>query len=484
MRGKSIASFGIGVVLSVACSVDRRDGHAAGGTAGQAGAAGAKSGGTNGGGHGGAAGSGGRAGGGFEGGSAGVGEGGETGGTTPTEGGRGPGSGGVGPGGAGGAPDGNGGNPPAAGGNAGTGAGGAPRGGGANGGTSSGGAAMGGNTSAGPYVTQIAVGDIHVCALIGDGRVFCWGGGQQGQHGDGSMTDSPTPVAVSGITNAVQISAGNSTTCALLADGTTKCWGTNTSLQADAYMSTTEYYFTPVAVHGLPSASEVETDGSTSCARLTNATVRCWGMTSTQMPGNLVTKPTLSNIPQLGSNSTCVILSDQTAQCWTGSDGTPATVSGLTKVTQINGDSIDGKSGGCALSSDGSVRCWGPGSAGQIGNGSTTDQPTPQVVKNLGVATRIARGRWHVCAIVTGGSLSCWGTQGMFSNVIEYGSSPLPVTGVSNVVDVGGNFANTCVLQADHTVKCWGSNAHGQLGQPLTVDASTSPVTVAGLPKG
>lgn len=479
MRGKSFAGFGVGLVLAVACSVDRKDGHSAGGTAGQAGASGAKSGGTNGGGRGGTAGapaSGGRGGNPFDGGSAGVGEGGnggmETGGTNTIEGGA---------GGGGGAGDRGGTN---AGGTGTGGTGGAPKGGAGNGGSSSGGAPMGGNTSSGPYPTQIAVGDIHVCALIGDGRIFCWGGGQQGQHGDGSMTDSPSPVAVTGITNAVQISAGNSTTCALLADGTTKCWGLNTSLQVDAYMSTTEYYATPVAVHGLPSASEVETDGSTSCALLTNSTVRCWGMTSTQMPGNVVMKSTLSNIPRLGSNSTCVVLADQTAQCWTGSDGTPATVTGLTKVTQINGDSVDGKSGGCALSSDGSVRCWGPGAAGQIGNGSTMDQTTPQIVKNLGVATKIARGRWHVCAIVAGGSLSCWGTQGMFSNVLEYGSSPLPLTGVSNVVDVGGNFANTCVLQADHTVKCWGSNAHGQLGQPLTVDASTSPVVVQGLPKG
>src|SRR5437588_412267 len=66
---------------------------------------------------------------------------------------------------------------------------------------------------------------LHACALDAVGNVRCWGSGTSGQLGDGLMTDSSTPVVVSGLSGVVSISAGPYTTCAVRGDGTVTCWG-------------------------------------------------------------------------------------------------------------------------------------------------------------------------------------------------------------------------------------------------------------------
>jgi alpha-tubulin suppressor-like RCC1 family protein len=64
-----------------------------------------------------------------------------------------------------------------------------------------------------------------------DGTVRCWGSNASGQLGNGTTTDSTSPITVSMITNAIAISAGGAHTCALLSDGTVACWGFNFSGQ-------------------------------------------------------------------------------------------------------------------------------------------------------------------------------------------------------------------------------------------------------------
>lgn len=76
---------------------------------------------------------------------------------------------------------------------------------------------------------DVAVGDAHTCAVMGSGRVYCWGASYGGQIGAGATADvSGVPVKVTGLSGpAVAVAAGASSTCALLRTGAVECWGTN-----------------------------------------------------------------------------------------------------------------------------------------------------------------------------------------------------------------------------------------------------------------
>lgn len=74
---------------------------------------------------------------------------------------------------------------------------------------------------------EVANGNIHACARSSDGTVRCWGANPYGQLGDGTVTDSPTPVVVSGLSDAVMIAAGGYHTCAVRESGALVCWGGN-----------------------------------------------------------------------------------------------------------------------------------------------------------------------------------------------------------------------------------------------------------------
>jgi alpha-tubulin suppressor-like RCC1 family protein len=88
------------------------------------------------------------------------------------------------------------------------------------------------------------------CVLMFNGQIKCWGANGNGQLGNGSYSDSMTPVTVSGITNAVAVALGANHTCAVLADGTVECWGDN----GNGQLGVAGYHTTPTVVSGVQAA--------------------------------------------------------------------------------------------------------------------------------------------------------------------------------------------------------------------------------------
>jgi alpha-tubulin suppressor-like RCC1 family protein len=253
--------------------------------------------------------------------------------------------------------------------------------------------------------TAVSAGYGSTCALLSGGTVQCWGANSSGQLGDGTTTDSLTPVPVSGLTGATAISVGFSAACALLSDGTVRCWGDDTwgelgdgSTTGPDSCDGFPCAMTPVAVTGLTGATAVSMGLDGACAVLSDGTVRCWGNTLYGL-GNGTTSG-----PDVCTNGPC-----STA---------PVAVSGLTGATAV---SLGGAS--CALLSGGTVQCWGFNNQGELGNGTATGpdtcngssqscSTTPVAVRNLTGATAISVGNDSACALLSGGTVKCWGDNG------------------------------------------------------------------------
>jgi RHS repeat-associated protein/uncharacterized repeat protein (TIGR01451 family) len=146
-----------------------------------------------------------------------------------------------------------------------------------------------------------------------------------------------------------------------------------------------------------------------------------------------------------------------------------------------------GKYHTCALTTGGAAMCWGKNSNGQLGDGTTTQRTPPANVNGLtsGVSA-IAAGVSHTCALMTGG-VKCWGlnsTGQLGDNSTTQRTTPVDVSGLtSGVAAITTGDYHTCALTTSGGVKCWGDNSNGQLGDNSTTQR-TAPVDVSGLTSG
>jgi alpha-tubulin suppressor-like RCC1 family protein len=346
---------------------------------------------------------------------------------------------------------------------------------------------------------QVIGGFFHACAVRSNGTASCWGRNSGGELGDGSTTDRPTPVPVSGITNALAIAGGSpGHTCAILGDGTGRCWGLNNTGQLGDNTNTQR--LTAVPVSGLSNAVSISATGPTSCALLADGTARCWGNNSNGQIGDGTTTskrvPTAVSLGSLaaaiatGGSHTCALIDGGSVQCWGNNssgqlgDGTtnqhltPVAVTGLTNAVAI----AVGTSHTCALLVDGSARCWGSNTNGRLGDGTTTNRLTPVAVTGLSNAIGITAGPDHTCALISDGTAQCWGFNGdgrLGAGLLTTPNrlTPTPVADLTTAVAINAYSTNTCALRVDGAVFCWGDNTFGQIGDGTTSDSST-PVAV------
>lgn len=363
--------------------------------------------------------------------------------------------------------------------------------------------------------TSVAAGATFACVTLANGTVECWGHNAIGQLGNGTTTDTSVPTPVSSLTGAVAIATGETNTCALVSGGTMSCWGDNSFGQLGN--GTTVGSSVPAPVPGLSGVTGIAVAFTNVCALLTGGSVSCWGdnvlgqlgsgstggaqtcfggFPNIGETGDRPCSPTPSPVAGLTGVRTIAnglyvnyaILSDGTVVSWgdntygelgigttSGPDFcqngpcsvTPVPIPGLTSVTSIAG----GDFMACAATSAGTLLCWGNNDSGQLGNGTVGGGlvPTPTLVPNLTNVIGVAAGNAFVCALLSGGTVDCWGRNtdgevGDGSNVTR--PSPTPVVGLSGVRAISAGQNDACALLPDGTVACWGDNGFGQLGYP------------------
>jgi alpha-tubulin suppressor-like RCC1 family protein len=308
----------------------------------------------------------------------------------------------------------------------------------------------------------IAAGRDSTCAVGPDGSVTCWGDNFNGQLGDGGTSAFRfTPFLVGDIDDAVSVASGQATSCALHGDGQVSCWGDNGS--GTAGDGTTTDRDAPVKVKGISDAVAISVGGS-ACAVHDAGEISCWG---------------LNFAGQLGNGSLI-------------SSSLPKKVTGITDAVSV----AVGSQHACAVRSNGKVSCWGEAGFGQSGDGTRgdaqTNRTTPVQVIGISNAVSVDVGLSFSCAALADGTVSCWGRGSLGQLGKDTGSdfslSAVKVTGVTKAVTVTASLSYACAGQSDGTVKCWGKNTSGQLGDGTSTGDTgktyrVTPVKAIGLTK-
>ena len=238
-------------------------------------------------------------------------------------------------------------------------------------------------------VSQVSVGDYHVCAVKSTGALYCWGKNNSGQLGLNNTTNSSYAKEV--MQGIKEVSCGNEVTCAVKISGELFCFGKNDHGQVGAGLESATI---KVPTKVMMNVNHVIV-GSTHVCATTNSGVYCFGNNDKNQVGNGSDADTITpqkildgNFSYIsGYNHTCAIRQDGALFCWgynsegqigNGISGTnpssPAHV--LSNIIHVNvgGDHT------CATDSNNKLYCFGRNDEGQIGDRTNTDKPSPTVI--------------------------------------------------------------------------------------------------------
>ncbi len=313
----------------------------------------------------------------------------------------------------------------------------------------------------------------------------CWGRNLKGQLGLGDTVrrgDNPgemgkllPTIDIGSNVEVAAISAGGEHTCALTTGGKVKCWGFNqygqlglghnVALGDQPHEMGDNLAFVNLGTNVV--VVEISAGKYHTCARLSDGKVKCWGNNGNGQCGFGTTKNRGTHPDDMGDDLPAVDL------------GTGATA----KAISVGGYHT------CALLNDGRVKCWGSSDFGQVGLGDSNSRGDqfgemgdnlPAVNLGTGLtAIAISADEQHTCALLSNGSVKCWGRNNYgrlgLGDSTERGSGflglgmgdALPAVDLglgAQAVGISAGGTHTCTLLANAKIKCWGSNAVGQLG--------------------
>ncbi len=273
---------------------------------------------------------------------------------------------------------------------------------------------------------------------------------------DATPDIADAPPDCTGPTCPLQVVTGTDFACARFADGTVSCWGSDLQGQiGDGTADTAHYRDRATPALGLTDVVELAAGANHACARRSDGTVWCWGANGSR---------------QIGSGRSGTPTS------------TPVAVADLTGAVHIACGSLHS----CAIVTDGTVRCWGGNTLGQIGDGTTTMRPTPVAVPGLTGVRALAAGANFTCAALSDGTARCWGESAAGQLGVTSSTpitTPSAVPGVTRVTALSAGTNHACALRDDGTAQCWGENTYGALGDPASTPVQRAPVTVALTPR-
>ena len=330
---------------------------------------------------------------------------------------------------------------------------------------------------------QLSISYYHACILSSRGEVKCWGRGERGQLGTGDtknvnlgdeaneMGENLAAISLGKGRTAKAVSAGWEHSCAILDNNTLKCWGFGNGGRLgqgdEELIGDAEDEIKDLASINLGqdrTAKTVSAGYRHTCAILDNEMVKCWGIGTDGVLGN-------GKADNLGDDA------DEMANLPFVDFGEGRTAQAISA----------GYSHTCAILDGGTVKCWGNGGFGKLGQGSSDnigdndnevrDAPAVDLGTNR-TATAISAGWEHTCAILDDGTVKCWG-NGIFgrlgydNNEIkgddsgEMGENLLTVNlGTDRTATaISAGHTHTCALLDNNTVKCWGRGDSGELGQ-------------------
>ncbi len=327
-----------------------------------------------------------------------------------------------------------------------------------------------------------------------DGYIKCWGWNGNGQlglgdtadrgQGPGEMGNNLPLTAMGSQLKVTHLAAGFNSSCARLTNGRVKCWGGNSDGQLGLGDTTQRGDGPNEMGNNLPeldlgsniTVKQVLAGDLFACAITSNDKVKCWGRNFFGQLGLGDTEYRGNEPNEMGNQLPFVEL------------GTGRTVS----VLSLGANHV------CALLDNHTIKCWGRNGEGDLGIGDIVNRGTlpGQMGNNLQTvdlgtnqtAIDVTLGVDHSCAILSSGQVKCWGrnVEGQLGQGDTTTRGNLPGTMGDNLaaiklgknrtaIAISAGFDHTCALLDNHKVKCWGKNTEGQLGLGDTTNRGNLP---------
>ncbi len=286
-------------------------------------------------------------------------------------------------------------------------------------------------------VDKIMVGKNHTCTYFTNKKVKCFGKNNKGQLGDNTNNDSGTPVYVEDDGGnhledvaAISTHGESDSTCARMVDGTVRCWGANNEGQLGNGSSSDSNH--AVAVNDISTATLISVAAKHACVRLSDGTAKCWGANDEGQLGDGTKFQ--RNTPVLVKDSSGTDNREDITSIETGNDRTCINY-------EVGGETRSG--------------CWGK-DGDQTAPGNTDDSLFSGPVD-------IAIAGDHICMRPQSGTVQCWGLNqfgqlgdGHTSSDETYRSEPKLVIGITSAVKIAVRNGSSCAILRDKSLWCWG----------------------------